>query len=111
MWNHSSIALWIAVAIACISLFAEALTLFLIKFSGKRNAYLLLVASLTLSQAMYDVGFLFLPFYSDGETKRTYYFLSTFGGLMSSLWTNALVLFVCENVITMRVIHVNDRVF
>jgi heme exporter protein D len=110
MVHHDRFVMWIAVGVAVLSLIAAVITLTLIKKLNKWNGYLLLVASLTVSQSIYDISFLLLPFYNIGSVKRTYYFLSTVGGLTATIWSNVLVLLIFEIVLSLRSVDVMKRV-
>lgn len=86
---------------ATLSLAAAIITLFLIKLLKKWNGYLLLVCSLTVCQAIYDIGFLLLPWYSIAFARVLYFFLSTLGGLTATLWSNVIILLLCRIVYTL----------
>jgi hypothetical protein len=110
MTNYQPIAMWSTIGVALVSLIAAVLTLILIKRLQKWNGYLLLVASLTVAQGIYDIGFFFLPFYSDGVAKHFYFFLSTVGGLTATLWSNVLIIVIFEIVSSLHSVNVMERV-
>lgn len=110
-WNNDAdVLLWIALCIASVSFIAAMVTLGLIRKVARLNGYLLLVASLTVSEALYDVSYLFLPFYWNVMAERAYLFLSCVGGLTSTLWSNCLMMLILEVVMTMHSVDVMQRV-
>ena len=110
MVDYQPFAMWSTVGVAFISFLSAILTLVLIRRLNKWNGYLLLVASLTVAQGLYDIGFFFLPFYSNELAKHIYYFVSTVGGLTATLWSNVLIFVIYEIVVTLHSVHVMERV-
>ena len=79
-------------ASAGVSLLCSTLTLVLIAATPKFTGYLGIIASLSFSQCLYDVSFLLYTFDGSKSGSDIQAFLSYFGGLSSSLWTNILSL-------------------
>jgi len=79
-------------ASAGVSLLCSTLTLVLIAATPKFTGYLGIIASLSAAQCLYDLSF--LVYSTDGSIggRGIQTFLSYFGGLSSSLWTNILSL-------------------
>jgi len=75
---------------AGVSLVCSLLTVILILRLRKRTGYLGIVAALTASQTLYDSSFLMVELYSYPNGKFVQRFVSYFGGLSSTLWTNVL---------------------
>jgi hypothetical protein len=102
---HTHTPLLVAITVAVLSLLAAAVNLILIRILNKWNAFVLLVCSLTISQAIYDACFLFLPWNDSSMAMGIYDFFAAFGGLTATLWTNVLILIVFKIVLT---IHCDD---
>lgn len=80
----------VMVFMALISTICSMLTIYLISVQEKMSGYLLLVLSLTISQMIYDFSFFFNVAYSIPSMYRISVFLSTFGGIATSLWSNCI---------------------
>lgn len=104
------IAVLICILIAGLSLAASLLTVGLIKILGKWNGYLLLVLSLTICQAIYDIGFFTLPWYTTPSGRVLYSLFSAFGGISSTLWSNVIMLVTCKIVVNLKSVNIMDQV-
>ena len=93
----------ILVVVSVLSIWASIITLYIIHALDKWNGYMRVIWSLTICQIIYDVSFFFfVAFYVGGEKNIGYefsIFLSTFGGLAVTLWTNALIFVVLYMVV------------
>lgn len=92
----------IALFLALISFICTIVTLWLIYDMKRRNGYLLLINSLTTSQLIYDLAFVFLPFYSNEICLDMLTFMCTFAGMAVTLWTNVISLVLYNIVRNLR---------
>jgi hypothetical protein len=99
----------VVLVVASISLLADLLTVALIVDMGKRTGFLMLVMSLSMSQLLYDIGFFFRnsaeitpnsPAY--GFYTFAYIFTQIFGGIATTLITNAIAFIVAIIAFTLR---------
>ena len=86
----------------CCSLF----TLFLIKRTKKKTGYLGIIASLTFAQSIYDSSFLLYELFRYKGGLSAQRFVSFFGGLSSTLWTNVLSLLLVTIILRSRAVNV-----
>lgn len=80
----------ITIFISLVSLTGSIITLWLIKSLKNWNGYISLIFALTVCQIFYDLSFFFIPFYNYPICVILTTFLSSFGGLATNLWTNAM---------------------
>lgn len=92
---------------AACSLCCSLATLGIIARIKKKTGYLAVVASLTVSQAIYDSSFFMYQLSSFPGGSEGQRFVSFFGGLASTLWTNVLSLLLV--VIIFKNTHVNVK--
>ena len=100
------LAVVVAVFSAFISLIASITQLWLIYDMKRWNEYLMIVATLTVCQVFYSVGFLFLPFYNIYICQFIFFFLFLFGGITVSLWTNVISVLVYQIVKNLRSVNI-----
>lgn len=100
-YTNTAFALILVGSIAAIlSLLASSLTIFLIHAVGRWNGYMRLIYAMTLCQIIYDLNFFLLPGNDIALMSFMNVFLSTFGGLSVTFFTNVLsviVVYVVKN--------------
>lgn len=74
------------------------------------SGYLQLVLNLTLCQGIYDFSYFLLPFFYNKIGRILFEFISTFGGISSTLWCNVIVFVTCKIVITLRSVNILEQV-
>lgn len=94
-------------ASASASLSCSLASLVIIAQIKKKTGYLAIVASLTVSQLIYDSSFLMYGLFEYPGGSEGQRFVSFFGGLATTLWTNVLSLLLV--VIIFRNTHVNVK--
>ena len=116
---------------AILSTFASLATIYLIESMKRFNGCLRLIKWMTWCQFCYDLNFFFVIFHEVANINIKYLFfsfeydlivlnkqntyaycvsvfLSTFGGISVSLWTNALCVVICYTIVKFRV---NKKLF
>ncbi len=73
------------------------------------NGYILLIVSLSLAQLLYDLGFLLIPVMSLVDIEGLLNFVSCFGGLMASFWTNVISLIVLYIVLRLSTVDIIEN--
>lgn len=76
--------------VGTISILCSILTLRLIYVMGRWNGFLLLITSMTICQLIYDSIIILIPLSILYDIYDWVTFISTFGGLASTLWTNVI---------------------
>ncbi len=77
-----------SLVVSAVSLTLSAITLYLIAKIGRWNGFIMMVTSMTISQIIYDCCFA-LEFPSTAVFEANI-FISTFGGVSVTLWTNVM---------------------
>ena len=85
----------LALFCAFVSLISTVITLVLIFDMKRWNAYMLLIFNLTFCQFFYDLAFFFLITYQANSSQLALTFLTTFGGVAVTLWTNIISFILC----------------
>lgn len=88
--------------LALVSFICTVATLWLIYDMKRRNGYLLLINNVTVSQLIYDLAFVFLPFYNNQYCLNMLTFMCTFAGMAVTLWTNVISLVLYNIVRNLR---------
>ena len=91
---------------AFLSFVCSLLTLRLIYVMKTWNGYILLIVSLSVAQLLYDLGFLLIPVMSLVNIEGLLNFISCFGGLMASFWTNVISLIVLYIVLRLNAVDI-----
>jgi hypothetical protein len=81
-------------SVALASIVASITTLYIIARLGKFSGYLVIVASMTLCQIVYDVSFFFFPGYRLESIYSVIQIFTSFGGISVAIWTNILSVIV-----------------
>ena len=92
----------LAAIVASISVFCSLMILFLIVDMGRYTGFIWLVATLTISEMIYDISFFFELFDMNDAALLVYYFLQIFGGLMATFMTNAIAMIVANIAYSLR---------
>lgn len=95
--------------IALLSTICSIITLYLLKQMKKWNGYLQLVLNLTISQGIYDLSYFLLPFFYNSYCRVIFEFISTYGGISSTLWCNVIVFITCQIVISLRSVNILEQ--
>ncbi len=95
-----------ALLFAFISLVSTVVTLVLIFDMKRWNAYMLLIFNLTFCQFFYDLAFFFLITYTQRASQLALAFLTTFGGVSVTLWTNVISFILCSIVLNLQSFNV-----
>jgi hypothetical protein len=96
--------------VAFISVISSLLTLRLLSLMKRWNGYLQLVLNLTISQGIYDISYFLLPFFHLKIPRILFEFLSTFGGISSTLWCNIIIYVTWKIVITLHSVNILQQV-
>jgi hypothetical protein len=78
------------IGVGSLSIICSLLTLRLIYVMGRWNGFLLLITSMTICQLIYDTIIIFIPLSSVYDLYNWVTFISSFGGLSATFWTNII---------------------
>ncbi len=70
-----------------------------------------LVIQLTVSQAIYDASFLFLPWYQNVVFINIINFMATYGGTATSIWSNVMSFVVVFVVIKRKTLDIISNIY
>ena len=104
---------WIAGSLSLVlTLFSGTCTvinLWLIKHLDSKSGYTRLIQALTSMQLVYDVGLLLVTTYWIDPLHRLSEFLTAFGGIGTSLWSNAISFVVVYIVVTKKTFNIEKH--
>jgi hypothetical protein len=98
----------ILIVFATASLISTVLTIWLIIDMKKWNGYLKIICTLTVCQLLFDIQFIFVPFYKNEVCNRITAFLNILGGLSVSLWTNVISFLLYRIVQNLQSVNIED---
>lgn len=94
---------------AFLSIIASFMTLLIIYDIGKWNGYLQLISSMTVCQILYDSAFFFVVGYKQTVCVDLNLFLTSFGGLSVTVWTNIISTVVVHIVLTLKTVNISKN--
>jgi len=92
----------IQLSMASVSIMAGVATLWVLNDMNKWTGFLLLVATLSVAQMIYDVGFFFRANTQDPLCRFLWYVFQVWGGMATTLLTNVIAFIVANIAMTLR---------
>lgn len=108
--QQKHVVLVVSASFGVISLVCSLFTLLLIYYSKKWTGYLLLLVSLTVSQIVYDINYIFRIIETEPMCHFTM-FMDIWGGLAISFWINILSFVVAYTVVSSRPIQIFEHYY
>jgi len=92
----------IQLSMASVSICAGVATIWVLNDMNKWTGFLLLVATLSVAQMIYDVGFFFRANTKDPVCRFLWYVFQVWGGMATTLLTNVIAFIVANIAMTLR---------